>query len=405
MDDDRQPEEFRSYIFNRASGSLLWLDDDPNPYLDAIMGYGSTNFGHSHPEIIDIVTQSIAKYDNTFPLVFPERSELTSSLVNQLPFQVNEDYQAYYSIGGAKCVESAIELARLASGRKGVVSFTGSFHGFSTSVIGISDRRFYSQQHDQFGQEAVYNINFPADDDEAVECLNILDELLSQNDDIACLILESAQGLAGFRTAPVSFFVGVQEASDRHKVILILDDILLGVGRVGALYSFAGMGIRPDMVLLGKSLAGGYYPLSAIVASQRLFDKGGVYCGGLDATFTNNPLGISIASGLQGLIARNDIYRTTAENSNIFNSILHALLEKYRDKIVSMFVFGFAASIRFADKNISTRVKDSCLDRHVFIQLAGLEQECVRMTPSILISQAELKQLHETLDWAIGSSV
>jgi 4-aminobutyrate aminotransferase-like enzyme len=391
----------KSFTYTKAHGSHIWLDDDQHPYLDLIMAYGSVNFGHTNPKIIDIVSESAKKYDNSSPFVYPERTELTSHLVNQLPYQIAEDYQVYYSIGGAKCVESAIELARLATGKKGVVSFTGSFHGFSTSVIGISDRRFYSQQHDQFEQEAVYNVAFPSSEDETSSSLVDLETILTQNHDISCVIMESAQGLAGFRTAPQSFFTGVQDLVNRYGVLLILDDILLGVGRVGGLYSFGGLGIYPDMVLLGKSLAGGYYPLSAIVASQRLFDKAGVYCGGLDATFTNNPFGISIANGIQRMIQSDNLYAHTASSAQRFESIMHSLLEEHREHIVTMFVFGFAASIRFTSNAIANAVKDICLNEHMIIQLAGMEQECIRMTPSILISDYELSQLHATLDGAM----
>lgn len=396
-----EPLPSKSFTYTKAHGSHIWLDDDQHPYLDLIMAYGSVNFGHTNPKIIDIVTESAKKYDNSSPFVYPERSELSSYLVNQLPYQIAEDYQVYYSIGGAKCVESAIELARLAMGRKGVISFTNSFHGFSTSVIGISDRRFYSQQHDQFGQEAVYNVEFPSSEEESASSLLDLENILTHNQDIACVIMESAQGLAGFRTAPQSFFTGVQDLTHRYGVLLILDDILLGVGRVGALYSFGGLGLSPDMVLLGKSLAGGYYPLSAIVASQRLFDKAGVYCGGLDATFTNNPFGISIANGIQRMIQEDDLYSSTISSAQKFESIMHSLLEEHREHIVSMFVFGFAGSIRFTSNAIANAIKDLCLEEHMIIQLAGMDQECIRMTPSILINDSELTQLHITLGGAM----
>lgn len=390
-----------SLVFERALGSNIWIRGDETPYIDMIMGFGSTNFGHANPNIVNIVQEAAARFDNLSPFTLEERDSLSESLVRQLPFRVR-DFQVYYTIGGAKCVESSIELARMASGKKNVVSFSGSFHGYATSVIGVSDRRFFTEKHNQFDHSGAFNIDFPTQPEDIPRVIGILRQLLSTNDDIACVIIEIAQGLAGFRAAPTEFYAELQKAINEYKVLLIVDDILMGVGRVGALYSFAGLGLTPDLVLLGKSLAGGYYPLSAIIGSQALFDRAGVSCTGLDSTFANNPFGIAVADGIQKYITATNLYGMVQPTARQFEAALHFILDKYKKDIVTMFVFGFAASIRFASRPIAKQIMDICREEHIFIQLAGVDQDHIRMTPSILISSQEIERVARILDKAIG---
>jgi 4-aminobutyrate aminotransferase-like enzyme len=386
----------------RAEGSYIWVAGDETPYLDLVMAFGSTNFGHAHPDIIKIVQDAALKVDNTTPLGFSARNELSQSLVDHLPF-IADDFQVHYTIGGAKCVESALEVARIASGKKGVVSFKGSFHGYATSVVGVSDTAFFTDAHAKFKLDGIVNINFPTTSVEARESIELLRTALTANEDIGTVIIEAAQGLAGFRTAPQEFFVQLQQTVTASGAILIVDDILLGMGRVGSMYSFGGLGLVPDMVLLGKSLAGGYYPLSAIIARQVLFDRAGVSRTSLDSTFSNNPFGIYIANEIQKMIVRDNIFERSRASSVLFDKMLHYLLETYKKEIVSMFVMGFAGSIRLKDNDTAKRILEICLQQHVLIQLAGLDQDHIRLTPSLLSSSSEIGIAMSALDLAFST--
>ena len=127
---------------SHGSGSYLWMEGDEQPYLDFIMAYGSTNFGHAHPKIVHAVQKAASLVDNTSPYGYTPRRELTQSLVDQLPYAV-EAHQIHCIEGGARAVEAAIEMTRIISGRRKVISFVGAFHGYASSVIGISDLAFF----------------------------------------------------------------------------------------------------------------------------------------------------------------------------------------------------------------------------------------------------------------------
>ena len=382
---------------SHGSGSYLWMEGDEQPYLDFIMAYGSTNFGHAHPKIVHAVQKAASLVDNTSPYGYTPRRELTQSLVDQLPYAV-EAHQIHCIEGGARAVEAAIEMTRIISGRRKVISFVGAFHGYATSVIGISDLAFFSGAYAKYENHENIQLYFPETDAEVDGTIAALETALASRHDVACVLLETAQGMAGFRMAPRRFFTKLQQIVTGTKTLLIVDDILMGMGRVGSLYSFSPYSLHPDLIILGKSLAGGYYPLSAIIGDENLFSGAGIACTGLDSTFADNHFGIYIANEIQKIIVEDKIYEQVQSTTVVFKAMIAELVKKYPGHIKSMSCWGMAGSVTLESADVAYKIMELCMHEHLIIQFSGVHKNYLRFTPSLLSTPEEIAAAHAVLD-------
>jgi 4-aminobutyrate aminotransferase-like enzyme len=388
------------YRLDHALGSSVWLTNSPDKYTDLIMAYSSTNFGHCQPKIIEAVTQAANRADNIISFNDPQRDELSSRLISKLPF-VAEDYQVYYAVGGAKGVDSAVKVARIASGKPGVICFANAFHGLASSLIGITDPKYVNSEH-KVHQQDVFTLPFPVSDTE-VDSSEVIKQLLAllDTDEIGTIIIEPVQGAAGFLQAPSAFFAELQTIVTKHHLILIVDDIQMGMGRTGEFYSFGRYELKPDLVLLGKSLAGGYYPLTAMIGKRSIFNSVGPNRSGLDSTFSNNAFGIQIANKVTQLYDELNIEENVRNLSHLFSDGLDSLLSSY-PQIQAVSLIGLAASLQFSDEEAAIGVKNSAFRNHLIVQTAGINGNYIKLSPCLLISPVELKQAMELLDKSIA---
>jgi 4-aminobutyrate aminotransferase/(S)-3-amino-2-methylpropionate transaminase len=251
----------------RAKGMWVWVEDDGDPYLDLVLGYSSNNFGHCHPQIVEAAQEACARLTQVHS--FHTRAKLLLSEWLSLAVILNRPYQVYFDIGGASVVGGALRLCRAATGNRIVVGFSGAFHGTSYLAATVTDPRLLDKRQYGLGDFDGDVVRLPFPDRlgsvSSADCLGLLDGVLAQ-EDVAAVIVEPIQGAAGFIQPHNDFLPGLRERTAASQVPLIVDEIQMGVGRAGALYSFSRHGIEPDVVTLSKSLAGGMFPLSALIA-------------------------------------------------------------------------------------------------------------------------------------------
>ena len=272
-------------ILARGEGCWVW-DVDGNKYLDCLAAYSALNQGHSHPRLVRAMVEqaqrlaltSRAFRNDQLGFFCKELSEL-SGFTRVLPMNT-----------GAEAVETAIKAVRkwgykvkgVPDGQAEVIAFTGNFSGRTISIVSFSDE---AQYRDGFGPFTPGFKLAPFGDAAAVE------KMITPN--TVAVFVEPIQGEGGIIIPGAGFLRRLREICDRHRVLLVLDEIQSGLGRTGKMFAFEHEGMRPDGLTLGKALSGGMYPVSAFVCNDEVM---AVFTpGDHGSTYGGNPLGAAVA--------------------------------------------------------------------------------------------------------------
>ncbi len=288
-----------------TSGQGVWVEDvEGNRYLDCLSAYSALNQGHVHPEILKAFIEQASKLtltsrafrNNQLGLFYKELNELTGF---DLCLPMNS---------GAEAVETAIKLVRKWAYRiKGIprhqaeiITFEGNFHGRTITAISASTEPLY---RDDFGPFTPGFKNVVFGDSDAVR------DVLTTN--TAGVLVEPIQGEAGVIVPPDGFLKQLREICDQHDLLLVADEIQTGLGRTGKLFGCDHEGVRPDVLILGKALSGGFYPVSAVLADEPVM--GLIQPGEHGSTFGGNPLAAAVARAALRVIIQEQLIENTSK--------------------------------------------------------------------------------------------
>jgi 4-aminobutyrate aminotransferase / (S)-3-amino-2-methylpropionate transaminase / 5-aminovalerate transaminase len=198
---------------------------------------------------------------------------------------------------GAEAAENALKIVRGATGRTAVIAFDGAFHGRTLATLNLNGKVAPYKQKVGVLPGPVYHLPYPSADNgvTCAEALKAMDRLFSVEidvNDVACFIIEPVQGEGGFLALDIAFAQALRRFCDEKNILLIVDEIQSGFGRTGQRFAFSRLGITPDLILLGKSIAGGV-PLGAVVGRKALLDN--LPKGGLGGTYSGNPIACAAA--------------------------------------------------------------------------------------------------------------
>ncbi|ALG72468.1 4-aminobutyrate aminotransferase [Azospirillum thiophilum] len=280
----------------RAENSELW-DIEGKRFIDFAGGIAVLNTGHRHPKVMAAVKAQLDRFTHTCAMVTPYESyvELAEKLNTLVPGPTPKKTAFFTS--GAEAVENAVKIARAATGRPGVVAFSGGFHGRTLLTMGLTGKVVpYKVGFGPFPAE-IFHVPFPNPyrGISEAESLKALDNLFKSDVDparVAAIIIEPVQGEGGFNIASPAFLQSLRAVCDTHGIVMIVDEIQTGFARTGKLFAVEHAGIEPDLVTMAKSLAGGF-PLSAVTGKAHLMDA--PVPGGLGGTYGGNPLATSAA--------------------------------------------------------------------------------------------------------------
>lgn len=285
-------------VFDSAQGAKVW-DPEGKEYIDMLSAYSAVNQGHCHPKIVATLVEQAQK------LTLSSRA-FYNSVFGRFAQQITQMF-SYESVlpmnTGAEAVETAVKLARkwaylkkgVPDGEAIVLSVEGNFHGRTLGVISMStdpeSRGGFGPYLKGVGPTYLDNNEIRVIRYGEISDLERALELHGKH--VAAFLVEPIQGEAGIVIPPSGYFAKVRELCTKHNVLLICDEIQTGLCRTGKMLCCEHEGIRPDMVLLGKALSGGMYPVSAVLADREV-----MYCiqpGEHGSTYGGNPLGCAVA--------------------------------------------------------------------------------------------------------------
>jgi ornithine--oxo-acid transaminase len=302
-------------VIERAEG--VWVYDvDGKRYLDCLASYSAVNQGHCHPKILQALTEQAHKVTLTsrafrndqLPMLYKELHDLTGF---DMALPMNS---------GAEAVETAVKMARrwgydvkgIPDGQAEIIVCANNFHGRTTTVVSFSTDEQYKRGFGPFtpGFKVI-----PFGDAE------VLRQAITPN--TCAFLVEPIQGEAGIIIPPKGFLKAVSTICHDKKVLLMCDEIQSGLGRTGRLFAYQHEGIKPDVVIIGKALAGGFYPVSAVLASKTVLGVFGP--GDHGSTFGGNPLGCSVARAALRVLTEEKLVERSAELGAYFVTKLKTL--------------------------------------------------------------------------------
>lgn len=300
-----------------ASGCWFW-DDRGARYFDLAAQLVNVNLGHNHPDLVAAVREQAGRLAYVAPAYASDvRAELAARIV---ALAGDHMQRVFFTNGGADANEHAVRMARVHTGRHTVLSAYDSYHGGTDLAMGLTAEprgRMVPEPpgHVHFFRPHPYRSPFhtPGDPpDQAVECERALAHLeavvVGQGPDtIAAIVLEAVVGTNGAIPPPPGYLAGVRDLCDRHGIVLVLDEVMVGFGRTGSWFAHHRFGVAPDLVTFAKGVNCGMVPLGGVVLSDAIaatFDDR-VYPGGL--TYSGHPLACAAALATIEVIERDDV--------------------------------------------------------------------------------------------------
>lgn len=392
---------------DKASGAII-TDADGREFIDFASGIGVMGVGHGDPAVIEAVREQVATLQHACIHVatYEPYVALCEKLVDLFPHheKADDSTKAMLISTGAEAVENAIKIARQATGRAGVICFTGAFHGRTLLAGSLTSKTRLKEGYGPYAPE-IYRLPFPKAMpgeviDEAALVERELTRLERAFDDtvsagqVAAIIIEVVQGEGGFNVAPKAYLEGLRRICDKHGIVLIFDEVQSGFCRTGKWAGYEHSGVKPDLSPWAKAMGGGL-PIAAVIGKASVMDR--VNPGTLGGTYGGNP--VACAAALAA-IARMEELDLNARATAIGNTIHQRFsdLQKKVEQVTDVRGLGAMVAIELCENGDPTRpapaivkaVIDDCRNQGLLVIAAGVAGNCIRVLTPLVITDEQL---------------
>ncbi|MEH1818572.1 MAG: aspartate aminotransferase family protein [Nostoc sp.] len=379
----------------RGAGCRVW-DTQGREYLDFVAGIATCTLGHAHPAMVEAVTRQIQKLHHVSNLYYiPEQGELAKWIVNHSCAD-----RVFFCNSGAEANEAAIKLARkyahtvLDIEKPIILTANASFHGRTLATITATAQPKYQKYFDPLVPGFHY-VNY--NDVNAVEVA--ISELDEGDYRVAAILIEPLQGEGGVRPGDVAYFKKLRQICDETGILLIFDEVQVGMGRSGKLWGYEHLGVEPDIFTSAKGLGGGI-PIGAMM-SKKFCD---VFQPGEHAsTFGGNPFVCGVALAVCQTLERENILQNVEDRGEQLRSGLRAIAAKYPQQISDVRGWGLINGLELrADIALTAGdVVNAAIKEGVLLVPAG--PKVVRFVPPLIVTEAEVDIALQAVDKAIAA--
>ncbi|HZX68325.1 MAG TPA: aspartate aminotransferase family protein [Candidatus Elarobacter sp.] len=374
-------------FWERASGATV-TDVDGNRYLDLTSAFGVAATGHTNPRVAAAIaaqaTQLIHGMGDVHP---PEvRTRLLARLAALAPGDLGKTYLA---TSGAEAIEFALKTALLATGKPHAIAYRGAYHGLTLGALEVGGIDAFRAPFAPLVADHATLLDYPGADASVNDALAAVRDALAHDPQIGALVIEPVQGRGGVIVPPDGFLRGVRALCDEWNVVLILDEIYTGFGRTGAMFACERAGVVPDLLCVGKALAGGV-PLAATIGTPRVMDAWPISRGEAlhTSTFLGNPVACAAALANLDEIERLDVIGRVRAREAWLAERLRALaaLPGVRD----VRGIGFFWAVEFDSAAFANHVVVGGLARGVILLQSGPTGTSITIAPPLTIEDAQL---------------
>jgi acetylornithine/N-succinyldiaminopimelate aminotransferase len=398
------PDEFNAHVMNtygrfplaleRGEGCRLW-DTDGREYLDFVAGIATCTLGHAHPALIDTVTRQIKTLHHVSNLYYvPSQGELAQWLTAHSCAD-----KVFFCNSGAEANEGAIKLARKYAHDKlniadpVIITAHASFHGRTLATITATGQPKYQKGFSPLVPGFVY---VPYNDITALEAM--IAEVDRDERRVTAILLEALQGEGGVRPGDLAYFQRVREICTEKGILLILDEVQVGMGRSGKLWGYENLGIEPDIFTSAKGLGGGI-PIGAMLCKSfcDVFEPGNHA-----STFGGNPFACAVALCVCQTIERENLLANVQQRGEQLRSQLQLIAAQYPDLIVDVRGWGLINGLELnAEAELtSIEVVKAAMAEGLLLVPAG--PKVLRFVPPLIVTEAEINQAVEMLKTALS---
>jgi 4-aminobutyrate aminotransferase / (S)-3-amino-2-methylpropionate transaminase / 5-aminovalerate transaminase len=388
-------------IFAARAENAEVFDVEGRRYIDFAGGIAVLNTGHRHPAVIAAVKAQLDLYTHTAFQVLPYEPYIAlAERLNALA-PGNFAKKTLFLTTGAEAIENAVKIARVATGRPGVIAFGGGYHGRTLLTLGLTGKVApYKTGFGPFPAD-IFHAAFPdAARGVSVDHAMASIEAIFRNDiepaRVAAIIIEPVQGEGGFNVAPPELFKRLRALCDANGILLIADEVQTGAGRTGTWFAVEQMGVAPDMITVAKSLAGGF-PLSAVVGRADVMDAPPV--GGLGGTYAGSPVGCAAALAVLDVFERENLVQRARQVGERLTSALTAMAQRHTGICA---VRGLGAMVAFElasggnplqpDAELARRIVAEAAQRGLILLTCGTWGNVVRILVPLTADDALLDE-------------
>ena len=421
-------------IFDRCEGSFMY-DEQEREFLDLQMWYSAVNFGYRNSRLNDAAHRQLERLPQVASqYLHREKIELAAIIAQDAEKKFGTKGRVHFNVGGAQAVEDSLKLVRnFKQGKSLMFAFEGGYHGRTLAASAITSSYRYRRRYGHFGERAQF-IPFPyhfrgpkgmSKEEYGEVCVKNFARLFESEyngiwdpkvgeADYAAFYVEPIQGTGGYVIPPPNFFKGIKKVLDDHGILLVADEIQMGVYRTGKLWSIEHFGVKPDIVVFGKAITNGLNPLAGVWAREELINPTIFPPGSTHSTFNANPMGTAVALEVMHMLAETDYEAMVAEKGAYFLEGLKDLQKRH--KIIGD-VDGlglalraeicephdsFTPSKRLVDLMVDEGLKgDLEVDGRKYglvLDIGGWYKNVITLAPSLHISKSEIDLAIRLLD-------
>jgi len=384
----------------RARNAEVW-DVEGRRYLDFGSGIAVVNTGHCHPRVVEAVRAQAERLTHSCIMVtpYPDSVELAERINALAPLS---DARTMFVSTGAEAVENAVKIARAATGRPGVIAFSGGFHGRTNLCMGLTGKVVpYKKGFGPF-TPGIYHVPFPADylGVSAAASLAALDALFASDippDQVAAIIVEPVQGEGGFYPAPEGFLKSLRKVCDKHDIVLIIDEIQTGFARTGMFFACQHHGVEPDLVTLAKGIAGGL-PLAAVTGRRAIMDA--PEPGGLGGTYAGSPLACAAGLAVLDVIASEHLCDRAVEVGERVTAGLRSVQNAFPNRVGDVRGLGAMVAMELVrdgdparpDPDLTKALVARAVERGLILLSCGVRGNVIRILTPLTIPMDQVDE-------------
>jgi len=378
------------HIEQEGAGCYVY-DNEGTAYLDC-GGYCVFLLGHRHPEVIETARKRLERNPlSSRVLINNEQSKAAKALISIAPNQL--DY-VWFANSGAEAVEAALKLAKL-NGVHNFIAMKGGFHGKTLGALSITHNENYRKPF----LPLLPNVSFTEYGN-----INSLETSLKNSFDKCCVIVEPIQSEAGVISPPVGYLKNVELLCKKYGALLIVDEISTGLGRLGQWWGISSEQVSPDILLCGKALSGGVFPVSAMLATSEVFSHFNKNPLLHTSTFAGNPMASDIVLSTINILKRDDIPEVALSvGLKIKNFFIDLQKVKQFKFVKDIRCHGLLIGLEFIEERFAGEFIFELLTRKIITSHSLNNHKTVRLTPSALLRKKELIMLFSAIEESLDA--
>jgi len=384
-------DTFKSYgmefVFGSREGPYVWDAVNGKRLINCHCNGGVFNLGHRHPEIIRVLKDSLEELDiGNHHFVSEQRSLLAEKLARLMPGDID---CTVFGVGGGEAIDLAIKLARGYTGKFKIISALGGYHGHTGFALATGDEQYRAP----FGPNLPGFAQVPFNDAEALR--QAVDE------GTAAVIFETIPATLGMPVPHPGYYSQVQEICREKGALLIIDEVQTGLGRTGKLWGIEHFGVTPDIIVIGKGLSGGIYPISATCFRSKYMEFFRTNPFIHVSTFGGAEVGCPVAAVVLDISSQPRFLAHVAEIAGVFKEGFAGLKKKHPYMLVGLRQLGLMMGIEMVNDSCGPLMTKACYERGVLALYANNDKRVCQLLPPLTIDRQTALEIIECVDLAL----